>query len=224
MKESFTKIFTVFWKDMLLELRGREIITSVLVFGLLMLVIFSFAFESGADAMGLVAPGILWVAYTFAGVLALNRTFAMEKENLCLEGLMLCPVERHILYWGKLMGNFTFMLLVAAIITPIFLILFNLPIFMPWLALVIVLATLGFVSVGTLFSALAANTKSHNTLLPILFFPIVIPVIIAAVEATGSILNGESWGDISTWIQVMIAFDVIFLVVSALVFEFVIEE
>ena len=224
MKEFSAKVFAIFSKDILSELRSKEIATSVLVFALLVLVIFNFAFEPEGDMIGMVAAGILWVAFTFAGVLGLNRTFATEKENSCLEGLMLCPVERHIIYWGKLAGSFTFMLVVEAIITPIFLILFNLPLWMPGLALIIVLATVGFASVGTLFSALAANTKARDIMLPILFFPIVVPVLIAAVEATGPVLNGKPWGDISTWLQIIVAFDVIFLVVSALVFEFVIEE
>lgn len=224
MKGFFGQVAAIFWKDLLSELRSKEIATSVLVFALLVLVVFNFAFEPGTDTIGLVAPGILWVAFTFAGVLGLNRTFATEKENSCLEGLMLCPIDRGVIYWGKLLSSFAFMLIVEAITTPIFLVLFNLPIFMPRLGLIIVLATLGFASVGTLFSALAANTKARDIMLPILFFPIVIPVIIAAVETTGPVLAGGFWADISTWMQIMIAFDVIFIVVAALVFEFVIEE
>ncbi len=224
MKGLFTRVFAIFWKDILSELRTKEIATSVLVFALLVVVIFNFAFEPGADTIGLVAPGILWVAFTFAGMLGLNRAFATEKENSSLEGLMLCPVERHVIYLGKLAGSFTFMLIVEAIITPIFLVLFNLPVYMPRLGIIIVLATLGFTSVGTLFSALSANTKARDIMLPILFLPIIVPVLIAAVKATGLVLDGGTWGDISTWLQIIIAFDVIFLVVSLLVFEFVIEE
>ena len=224
MKKFSSEVFAILWKDILSELRTREIATSVLVFGLLVIVIFNFAFDPDQYTLRLVAPGILWVAFTFAGVLGLNRTFATEKENQCLEGLMLCPVERHTIYWGKLAGSFTFMLIVEAIITPIFLILFNIPIFMPRLALIIVLATVGFSSVGTLFSALSANTKARDIMLPLLFFPIVVPVIIAAVEATGMILEGKSWADMLNWVGIIVAFDAIFLVVSALVFQFVIEE
>ena len=224
MKETFISIFAIFWKDILSGLRTKEILTSVLVFGLLVLVIFNFAFEPGAGIRESVAPGILWVALVFAGVLGLNRTFDPERENSCIEGLMLCPVERHVIYWGKLASSLTFMLMVAVIITPIFLALFNLPLFLPRLALIIVLAALGFSSVGSLFSALSAGTKARDILLPILFLPIVVPIIIAAVEATGLVLQGRPWSDMSTWLQIMIAFDVIFLVISTLVFEFVIEE
>ena len=224
MKGFCAKAFAIFWKDILSEFRTKEIATSVLCFALLVLVISSFAFEPRADTIGLVAPGILWIGFVFAGVLALNHTFAIEKENSCLEGLMLCPVDRSVIYLGKLASCFTFMLTVEALIMPIFLVLFNLPILMPELVLIVVLATLGFASVGTLFSALAANVKARDIMLPILFFPITAPVIIAAVEATRLVLDSGAVGDISIWLQIMIVFDVIFLSVSALVFEFVIEE
>jgi heme exporter protein B len=224
MKETFIAVFAIFWKDILSGLRTKEVITSVLVFSLLVLVIFNFAFEPGSGVRETVPPGILWVALVFAGVLGLNRTYDPERENACIEGLMLCPVERHVIYWGKLASSFTFMLMVAVVITPIFLALFDLPLFLPRLALIIALAALGFSSIGSLFSALSAGTKARDILLPILFLPVVVPVIIAAVEATAVVLDGRPWGDMSTWLQIMIAFDVIFLVISTLVFEFVTEE
>ena len=224
MKGLWTKVFAIFWKDILSEIRTKEILTAVLVFGLLVIVIFNFAFEPESGTMGLVAPGILWVAFTFAGVLGLNRVFAVEKENSRLSGLMLCPVDRVAIYWGKLLGSFTFMLIIEIIITPIFLVLLNLPLFLPGLALIIVLATLGFTSVGTLFSALAVNIRARDIMLPILFLPVVIPVIISAVKATALVLEGGPWGDMLTWLQIMIGFDIIYLVIATLVFEFVVEE
>jgi heme exporter protein B len=224
MNKTFTKIFTIFWKDILTELRTREIIISVLVFALLVLVIFSFAFGTGADVTEMAAPGILWVALTFGGVIGLNRTFALEKENSRLEGLMLCPVDRAVIYWGKLAGSFTFMLALAVVVTPIFLALFNLPVFLPRLVLVIVLALIGFAAVGTLFSALAVNTRARDIMLPILFLPVVVPVVVSAVKATAPVLTGASWADMSTWLQILAAFDIIYLVAGTIVFEYVIEE
>ena len=224
MKGLFSKIFAIFWKDILLELRTKEVATSILIFALLVLVIFNFAFDPEAGMTSLVAPGMLWVGFTFAGVLGLNRFFATEKENSCFEGLMLCPVDRVVIYWGKLASIFTFILIIEAIITPIFLILFNLPLFIPMLALIIVTATVGFAAVGTLFSALAMNTRARDILLPMVFLPVVVPVIIAGVKTTALVLQGRLWGDMAIWFQIMIAFDIIYLVVSALVFEFVIEE
>ncbi|MFC1933742.1 heme exporter protein CcmB [Chloroflexota bacterium] len=224
MNKVFTKIFAIFWKDMLTEIRTKEVVISVLVFALLVMVIFSFAFSTRVGTMELVAPGILWVALTFGGVIGFNRIFAVEKENSRLEGLMLCPVDRAVIYWGKLAGSFTFMLAVAVVITPVFLTLFNLPLFLPKLALIITLAIIGFAAVGTLFSAVAINTRARDIMLPILFLPVVVPVIIAAVKATAPVLAGKPWGDVLTWLQIMIAFDIIYLVVATLVFEFVIEE
>ena len=224
MNKAFIKIFAIFWKDLLNELRTKEIIISVLVFVLLVVVIFNFAFDTGIDQSDTVASGILWVALTFGGVIGFNRTFAVEKENSRLEGLMLCPVDRAVIYWGKFVGIFTFMLVIAVVITPIFLALFNLPLFLPRLALIIILALLGFSAVGTLFSALAVNTRSRDIMLPVLFLPVVVPVIVAAVKATGPVLADMPWGEISTWLQILVAFDIIYLVVATLVFEFVIEE
>ncbi|MFC1949355.1 heme exporter protein CcmB [Chloroflexota bacterium] len=224
MNKVFIKIIVIFWKDMLTELRTKQVITSVLVFALLVMVIFSLAFGTGADTTELVAPGILWVAITFGGVLGFNRIFSVEKENSRLEGLMLCPVDRAVIYWGKLAGGFTFVMAVAIVITPICLALFNLPLLLPELALIMVLAISGFAVVGTLFSAIAVNTRARDIMLPILFLPVVVPVVVAAVKATTQVLAGDSWGDISIWLQIMIAFDIIYVVVATLVFEFVVEE
>ena len=222
MKKSAGKVLTILWKDILCELRTRDIVVSVLVFALLVILVFNFAFEP--ERIGLVASGVIWVALTFAGVLGLSRSFILEKDKGCLEGLMLCPVGRDVIYFGKMLGSLTFILVVAVIVLPIFFILFNLPIFRPELVLIVVLATIGFASVGTLFSAMAVNTKAREIMLPILFFPIVTPVIIAAVKATGLVLAGESGGNLSSWLQIMAAFDIIFLVVSSWVFQFIIEE
>ncbi len=218
------KVIAITWKDALSEMRTREIVFSVLVFTLLVIVIFNFAFSASQEAMVLVAPGILWVTFAFAGVLSLNRSFIMEKEEGCLEGLMVCPISREVIYVGKMLGSLLFMLIIEAIALPIFALLFNLPAFSLQLVTITILTTIGFVAVGTLFSALAANTKAREMVLPILFLPIVVPLIISAVEASGLALSGEPWARLSSWLQIILAFDVIFLAVSFLVFTFVIEE
>ena len=137
---------------------------------------------------------------------------------------MLCPVDRAAIFLGKLLSNCVFMLIVAFIIIPVFLVLLNLPLFLPGLALIIVLATVGFSAIGTLFSALAINTRSRDVMLPILFLPTVVPVIIAAVKATEVVLQGEPWSDMLLWIQIIVAFDIVYLVISTLVFEHVIQD
>jgi len=217
------KVLAIVWKDILSEVRTREIAVSLVAFALLIIVVVSFALEPG-ELTSPVAAGILWVAFTFAGVLGLSRSFVMEKDKGCLQGLMLCPVDRSLIYLGKMLSIVVFMLVVEAIILPVFVILLDQPLFTPQLAVIALLATIGFAAVGTLFSALAVNTRARDVMLPLLFLPVASPVIIAAIRSSGLALSGESWGAIASWLGVMAAFDVIFLVVSPLVFEFVIEE
>ena len=223
MKEIGDKVLAIVWKDILSEVRTREIATSLVAFALLVIVVVSFALEPG-ELTSPVAAGILWIAFTFAGVLGLSRSFVMEKDKGCLQGLMLCPVDRSLIYLGKMLSILVFMLVVEAIILPVFVILLDQPLFSPQLAVITLLATIGFAAVGTLFSALAVNTKARDVMLPLLFLPVASPVIIAAIRSSGLALSGESWGAIASWLGIMAAFDVIFLVVSPLVFEFVIEE
>ncbi len=224
MKSSLNKILAIMRKDIIAELRAREIIVSVLVFVLLVLVIFNFAFDADRPTMEIVAPGVLWVAFAFSGVLALNRAFIPEKENSCLEGILSCPVSRETIYLGKMLSSLLFMLVVEAVTLPVFALLFDLPVLSPQIITTTALATLGFVAVGTLFSALAVNTRAREMILPILFLPVVVPVIISAVKASALSLSGASWGEMLSWLQIIVAFDAIFLTVSYLVFSFIIEE
>ncbi|MBA7529031.1 hypothetical protein ES705_21223 [subsurface metagenome] len=217
------KVMAIAGKDALSEMRAKEIVPSVLVFALLVIVIFNFAFGASQDTLVLVAPGILWVTFAFAGVLSFNRSFIVEKEEDCLEGLMVCPISREVIYVGKMLGSLLFMLIIEAVALPIFAFLFNLVLSLQ-LVVITVLTTIGFVAVGTLFSALAVNTKAREMVLPILFLPIVVPIIICAVRASGLALSGEPWSSLSSWLQIIGAFDAIFLVVSFLIFAFVIEQ
>jgi heme exporter protein B len=217
------KTLAIVWKDITSEMRTREIATSLIAFALLVIVVVSFTLEPGENT-GPIAAGILWVAFTFAGVLGLSRSFIIEKDKGCLQGLMLCPVDRSILYLGKMLSIMIFMIVVEIIIFPIFIVLLDQSGFPPQLAVIALLATIGFAAVGTLFSAMAVNTRAREVMMPLLFLPIASPVIIAAIKSTGLVLSGESWGAIASWLGIMAAFDVIFLAVSPLVFEFVIEE
>jgi heme exporter protein B len=219
-----SKALTIAWKDALSEARAKEVIPSVLIFSILVMVIFNFAFSASQEQMTLLAPGILWTTFVFAGMLSLNRSFVTEKEQGCLEALMICPVNREVIYVGKVLGNLVFLVVIETITFPIFIFLFNLPILLPQFTVITILATVGFIVTGTLFSAMAVNTKVREMILPLLFLPIVTPVIIAAVEASKLALAGESWSSLLPWLQIMIAFDIIFLVVSFLVFSYVIEE
>jgi heme exporter protein B len=224
MRDYLGKVGAVVWKDILSEMRTKDIVTSVLVFTVLVLVIFNFAFEPESEVLKLVSGGILWVAFTFAGMLGLGRSMTAEKDKGCLEGLLLCPVDRDVIFFGKMSASLAFMFLVEALTLPVFLILFNLPLFLPALALVVLLATIGFAAIGTIFSAIAVNTKAREIMLPILFIPVIVPVIISAVKATEAIVMGESLSTTTSWLLIIVAFDVIFLVLSAFLFEFVVEE
>ena len=219
-------ILTLAWKDIVSEFRSRETISSMLIFCLIVVVIFNFMFEPGSTLVREMVPGILWVAITFAGILGLNRSFIYEVDQGCLLGLLLCPVDHYMLYLGKMLGNFFFMIVMEIIIIPLMIILFNLNILniiFP-LALIIFLGTLGFAAVGTLLSAISVNTRAREILLPILLFPIAIPVLLAAVKATGSLINEGTFASAASWVKILTGFDIIFLVLSSLLFEFVVED
>ncbi|MBI3815535.1 MAG: heme exporter protein CcmB [Nitrospinae bacterium] len=220
------KIWAIVWKDIRAEIRTKEIFSSMFIFSLLVLVIFNFSIDLLEIKPLDIAPGVLWIAFTFSGILGLNRSFLFEKENDCLQGMMLTPVDRSAIYLGKMLGNLILMLVMEVIAVPVFVILFNIGIYdkIFQLAVVIFLGTLGFVTVGTLFSAMSVNVKTREVMLPILLFPIVVPVIIAAVKSTGAILSDKPFEDIISWIKLLVVFDVIFLVVSFLSFEYIIEE
>ena len=217
-------VLALLWKDILLELRTKDIIVSVLVFALLVIVIFNFAISPTPQTVTYVAPGILWVAFTFGGVLGLNRSFALEKDGGNIHGLLLTPVGRDTIYFGKMLGNFLFMLIVEIIIFPVFAVLYNFSLLEPGLIPIAVLATLGISAVGTVFLAMAVNTRSREVMLPVLFFPVVAPVIIAAVEASGAVIRGDGGGDLTRWVSLLAVFDAIFLVISPIAFNFIVED
>lgn len=214
----------ILWKDILLEFRSKDIILSVAVFGLLVVIVFSFALNVTPQLVTQLAPGILWVAFAFAGILAMNRAFVREKEQGGLEGLLLTPVSRDAIFLGKALAIFIFMLVIEFILLPVFAVMLGFSAFSFMLLLTIVLATLGFATVGTLFSAIAVQTRSREIMLPVLFFPIVLPVIIAAVEASTQAIGGDGGVGIGRWLPLIGVFDALFLVICPWVFSFVVEE
>ncbi len=224
MTKSLRPIAVILWKDLLLELRSRDIVVSVALFGFLMAVVFNFALSVNPQFVNPLAPGILWVAFAFAGVLAMNRAFVREKEQGGLEGLLLTPVSRDAIFFGKALVSFFVMLIVEAVLLPVFAAMLGFSALSWMLALTIVLATLGFATVGTLFSAMAVQTRSREIMLPVLFFPIILPVLIGAVEASGQAINGAPSGAFGRWLPLIGAFDAIFMVICPWAFSFVVEE
>jgi heme exporter protein B len=161
-------VFAIVWKDVRAELRTKDILSSMLVFAGLSVLIFQFAFDLRADNVRLVLPGVLWIAITFAGVLGLNRSFILEQDRGSLEGLLLAPVDRSAIYFGKLIGNLLFIFVVELLLLPLMTVLFNVWLLSPALLLVLALGTLGYAAVGTLFAALSINTRAREVMLPIL--------------------------------------------------------
>lgn len=217
-------VSAVLWKDLRAELRSRELVSAMLVFALLVILIFNFALELETTVRANITAGILWVTFIFAGQLGLNRSMAVEKDRGCLDGLLLAPVDRGAIYFGKMLANWVFILLMAAIILPIYSVLYNTNLFIPGLLLTILLGSEGYVAVGTLLSSMAVQARTRDILLPILLFPVVIPVLIAAVKATGGYLQGLEMIEIRPWINLLISYDVIFTTVAFLVFDSVVEE
>jgi heme exporter protein B len=219
------KVLAIVWKDIIAELRTKEMFSAMFVFAVLVIVIFNFAFElRGVDRVREAAPGILWVAFTFAGVLGLNRAFVLEKDRGCLEGLLLAPVDHTAVYFGKMISTLLFMLVVEALILPVFTVFFGINLFDIWLVLIVVLGTLGFAGVGTLLSAMTAQTRAREVLLPILLLPVAAPVLIFAVKATAGVLDGLPLSEITRWLQMLVAFDVIFPAVAFMTFDYVVKE
>src|SRR5438874_2750389 len=214
------------WKEGLVEARGRETVLAGAVFALLVLVIFNFAFDLRVENVSAVAPGVLWVTVTFAGVLSLGRAFARERDRRTLDGILLAPIDRSALYLAKVVTSVLSMLVVEVVALPAFVGLFNLVVNVPLLIVALFLGTVGLAGVGTLFAAIAAHTRAREVLLPLLLFPIQVPVILATVKTTGAAVRvpGTEPPDVSQWLGLLVAFDAIFLSLSVLLFEYVIEE
>lgn len=216
----------VVWKDLSAELRSRELISAMLVFALLVILIFNFALDldPATRREPTITAGVLWVIFVFAGTLGLNRSMAVEKDRGCIDGLLLAPVDRSAIYFGKMLGNLIFMLMVEIIVLPIYSLLYNVNLFTPGLLVVILLGSIGYVAVGTLLAAMAVQARTRDILLPILLFPVVLPVILAAVKASTGFLEGIDLVEIRTWLNLLVAYDIIFSAVAFMVFDYVVEE
>ena len=224
MKESLAVIWAIGRKDLLLETRNKDVIVAVSVFALLVLMIFTFAIDINQVNAKLTGPGILWASIAFAGVTGLNRAFALELEGNTLEALMLAPISRDLIFAGKMFGNFLFITAAQIIVIPIFAVLFNLAVLRWEMLVVSLLTTIGFSAIGTLFAAMTIRVRAREVMLPLLFLPVVTPLIMAAVESTSHVVNDSSWPEIYQWIQLAIAFDIAFIVVSAFIFQQILED
>jgi heme exporter protein B len=219
-------IRSIIWKDLLSEFRSKDMFVSMFTFSLIIIFLFNLVLDLSANIKNIVSPAVLWITFLFSGTIGLSRSFALEKESEAIRGLLLTPVDRSLIYLGKFMSNLAFLLIVEIITIPIFVVLFNYEFNLKLMGifLVIILGTIGFVTVGTLFSAMSLNTRLREVLLPILYFPVIIPVLLSSVRITSSLLNGFSLRDNLSSLQVLIAFDIIFLSAGVLLYEYIIEE
>ena len=210
----FKAVSAVVWKDLQAEFRSRELFSAMLVFSLLVIIIFNFALELDVKVRQSVTAGVLWTTFAFAGTLGLNRSMAVEKDRGCIDGLLLAPVDRSAIYFGKAISNLAFMLIVEAIVLPVYSVLYNANLFRLDFLGVILLGSIGYAAVGTLLSTMSAQTRTREILLPILLFPVAIPVLLASVKASGGILAGAEFAEILAPLNILIVYDVIFIAVA----------
>jgi heme exporter protein B len=222
----FAQVRAIVWKDFLTELKTRELFSSMFVFALLVILIFIFSVDLSLVNASEVGPGILWVAVLFAGTLGLNRSFTLEKENSGLQGLMLAPIDRSAIYFGKMLSNLLFFLVMEAFILPVFMVFFNVDLIshLGPLIFVLLIGTLGFSTLGTLLSSLSSNLKTREIMLPLLLYPLMVPIAIGVVRLTSNLLAGKPLSDMTNWIGLVICFDVIYLAVSVMTIDHILED
>lgn len=224
-KDEWRRVWAIVWKDLTTERRSKAGLNAVAFMGILVLLLFGFALGPDTEALRNAAAGALWLAILFAGVLAFNRSYQLELDGGALESLLLYPGARWAIYAGKLIANLVFVLIVEAVVVPVAMVLYQVSLPPGWPALigVTVLGTIGFVTLGTFYSAMSSRSRAREVLLPLLLFPMLIPVLLAAVESSASLLGGDPMSEAGAWVRLLGAFDIIFLVASLLAFEYVIE-
>ncbi|NLE52651.1 MAG: ABC transporter permease [Chloroflexi bacterium] len=212
------------WKDLRAEFRSRELINSMLLFTLMTVMVFSLALELDAEARQTTVAGVLWVTIVFAGLLGLSRSLASEKDKGSLDALLLAPIARSALFFGKMFGNLLFVLVIAFVLMVLLTVMFNITLIHPLLILLVVLGSVGFTTVGTLLSSMSVHARSRETLLPILLMPVVLPIVISAVRGSTAVLNELPSEDWMPWLQLLALADVIYIAASYALFDFVVEE
>jgi heme exporter protein B len=219
------RAFIVAWKDLVVERRSKDALNALLFFSLLLLFVFQLALGPDRDRLASVLPGLLWIGFILSGLLALGRTFLIEREHDCWEGLLLAPGDKSAIYLGKLAGNLVVMLAVEALVLALFVLFFNIDIggALPGLALVIGIGTVGLAAIGTLFAAMTAHLRARELLFPVLFLPMEVPVLLGTVQATEALFLGEPLSAVSHWLNLLLAADLIYLTAGILTFDFILE-
>jgi heme exporter protein B len=196
----------------------------MLIFALLVILIFNFALELDIAAQESLSAGVLWTTFVFAGTIGLNRSLAVEKDRGCLDGLLLAPVDRSVIFFGKAVGNLLFMLVVEIIVLPVYSFLYGTAVFQPGFLLIVLLGSIGYVAVGTMLATMVVQVRTRDIMLPIILFPLALPVIIAAVKASQGFLSQLPINEIAPWVNILVVYDLIFIAAAYMVFDFVLEE
>ncbi len=218
------KVAAIAAKDLRAEARAKENLSAMIAFSVLAVVVFGLAFDLRVPRADMVAPGVLWVVLLFAGVLGLNRVFGAEVDRGSLSALLLAPVDRSAIYFGKVIAQMAFMLAMEAFVVPIVLVIFDVNLFSPWILAGLFLGTLGYVSVGTLFAALTASTRARETMLPILLLPVMVPIFVAGVGLTANILDGRELAEFARWFLILAVYDLVFITIAFLIFDLIWED
>ncbi|MCH7775890.1 MAG: heme exporter protein CcmB, partial [Gemmatimonadetes bacterium] len=219
-------VWAIIAKDAMVEWRTKTAFLSAMVFAILVLSILFFARDPTAVSSLDVAPGALWVTFTFAAMVGLNRAFLLERENGAMDGMLLTPIPRTAIFVGKMGGNLLFVALVEAISIPLFILFYNVSLAgrLPQLILVTAMATVAFVAVGTLLSAMVVRTRFAELMLPVLLLPFLIPPVVSAVQVTARILAGRPLSEMMPWLKLLAGFDIVFCVLTVLLFEATLDE
>jgi heme exporter protein B len=211
-------------KDLRIEWRSPEIAASMLVFSLLAVFMFNFALDLEADLQAALASGIIWITLVFTGTLGLNRSMGKEIDRNCWDGLLLAPVDRAAIFISKAVVNLALMLLVALVLLPVYSFLYNGNLILPGILLVIFLGSVGYSAAGTLLAGLGSQTRLKDSLLPVLLFPVALPLLIAAVKASTGFLQCADWVTIKPWISLITVYDVIMVTIALMLFNYLVEE
>ncbi len=217
-------VWNIIRKDVRVEWRGRQGVPVMLVFTLLIVFLFNFALQLSPNLQADLTAGLLWVSLAFASTLGLNRSVSLEQENQAIDGLLLAPVDRSAIYFGKVISNFSFTFLVGLVLLPVFSIFYSQNMFKPLLILVIILGLGAYTSLGTLLAALSIQTRTRDVLLPILLYPLALPILIAAVESSRGILAGQPMANYQSWLYFLLAGNILFNAAGLLFFEAILEE
>ncbi|HVD32743.1 MAG TPA: heme exporter protein CcmB [Gemmatimonadales bacterium] len=226
MPEAIRFALAIAAKDIRAELRSKTALLSALVFAALVLVVFNFARDPTVLAASDLAPSVLWVTFALAAIVALNRAFNIERENAALDGLLLAPVSREALFVGKMLANLAFVGTVELVTLPLFTLFFNVNLgrALPGILGVTALATIGFVAVGTIFSAMAVRTRFAELMLPVLLLPFMVPPLIGAVQVTSRLLAARPLSEMWGWVRLLALYDIVFVTLCVLTFSAVVDE